>query len=122
MPQSLFFTIKNLVPDSRQEETPNGNQKVDSQLIKEWTNQVVELDTDDDLRMEEEDLMCLSNIADYFFDEWTDQTGWLFHELVVELPSNLKTLLSENEGENQRIMEWFYPGMFCPRNQVIQFV
>ena len=90
-------------------------------MIKEWANQVVELDTDDDLRMEE-DLMCLSNIADYFFDEWTDQTGWLFHELVVELPSNLKTLLSENEEENQRIMEWFYPGMFCPRNQVIQFV
>ena len=123
---TLSITIKKLLPDSRGEETPNGDSTVDNELIQEWTNQVIELDTWEDLKMEDEENspdVDLSDISQYFFDKWTGQTGWLFHELVIELPFYLKGLLSEIKEENQFKEEWFLPGiMFCPRKQVIEFV
>ena len=109
------------MPDSRQEKNPLGNHEVDSQLIEEWTNQVMELDLDEDLQIDEIDEISLTGIAEFFFDSWTDQTGWLFHLLEVELPENLKYLLSEDKNENQREHKWFFPGMFCPRSQVVRF-
>ena len=121
MPQVFSFKIQKLMPDSRQEQNPNGNHEVDSELIKEWTNQVMELDSDDDLQIDEIKEISLCDIAEFFFDSWTDETGWLFHLLEVELPANLKYLLSEDKNENQRENKWFFPGMFCSRSQVVQF-
>ena len=121
MPQVYSFKINKLVPDSRQQQNPNGNNEVDLQLIQEWTNAVIELDSDEDLNLDSLDEISISDIAQFFFDAWTDETGWLFHFLEVELPVNLKYLLSEKVSENQRQMQWFVPGMFCSRSQVVQF-
>ena len=121
MPQVYSFKINKLVPDSRQQQNPNGNKEVDLQLIQEWTNAVIELDSDEDLNLDSLEEISISDIAQFFFDAWADETGWLFHFLEVELPVNLKYLLSEKVNENQRQMQWFVPGMFCSRSQVVQF-
>ena len=81
----------------------------------------MELDSEDDLQIDEIEEISLSDVAEFFFDPWTDETGYLFHLLEVELPANLKYLLSEKWKENQREDKWFLPGMFCPRSQVVQF-
>ncbi len=44
----------------------------------------------------------LDEISEMFFNEWTQQTGWLFKELVIKLPPDLKYLLSENKDDNKR--------------------
>ena len=121
MSQVFSFQIQKLLPDSRQESNSNGNHDVDSRLIEEWTNQSVELDLDEDLKIDAPNEICLSSIAAYFFDEWTGETGWLFHAIEVKLPPDLRHILSDNFRNNQEEQSWFLPGMFCPRYQVVLF-
>ena len=122
MPQVFSFRIHKILPDSRQECNPDGNHEVDSELIEEWTNQIIELDLDEDLYLDSPDEVSLSSIAGFFFEQWTEETNWLFHLLEVEIPTALRHLLSEDIRMNQKEEKWFFPGMFCPRHQVVRFV
>ena len=91
-------------------------------MIDEWTDAVLYLPLED-MGLDEEEPISLVDIAQYFFDTWTGETGWLFHFLEVELPSNLKHLLDNKTDENIQEEKWYYPGMmFCPRHQVIRFL
>jgi len=136
MPTIIEFscTIKNFVPDTRQSDFPNGDKDIDFELINEWTNQEVKLNfLEDDW---DNGSIDLDEISEMFFNEWTQQTGWLFKELVIKLPQDLKYLLSENKDDNKRSEEWVVPmvtslvisvcpdleSIFCIRKQVIQFV
>ena len=109
--------IVSLTPDTRTLEYMDGEPLVDQQLKTQWEGEVFNIGYPDWNKE------TLDKIAERFFGQITSQCfGWLFHEIIVELPDALKFLLSQNEVENVRTEVWCSPMFPLARKQTIKFV